>query len=87
MLNHLSARAFQRFAFHQDCGPIVRVVFIQITYFSEIGLRNGCWRGGVRVGHVEQVATDSLSKENLLSLFLSTKILSALQTSNTRFTK
>ncbi|GIY00913.1 hypothetical protein CEXT_354041 [Caerostris extrusa] len=64
MLNRLSARAFQRFAFHQDCGPIVRVVSIQITYFlkSAFGMA-ARWREGVRVGHVEQVATDLLSKE------------------------
>ncbi|GIX96177.1 hypothetical protein CDAR_566931 [Caerostris darwini] len=53
-----------RFAFHQDCGPIVRVVFIQITHFlkSTFGMA-ARWREGVRVGHVEQVATDLLSKE------------------------
>ncbi|GIY00909.1 hypothetical protein CEXT_354021 [Caerostris extrusa] len=64
MLNHLSARAFQRFAFHQDRGPIVRVVSIQITYFlkSAFGMA-ARWREGVRAGHVEQVATDLLSKE------------------------
>ncbi|GIY69920.1 hypothetical protein CDAR_221981 [Caerostris darwini] len=49
MLNHLSARAFQRFVLHQDRGPIVRVVSIQITYFlkSAFGMA-ARWREGVR---------------------------------------
>ncbi|GIY30759.1 hypothetical protein CDAR_190681 [Caerostris darwini] len=64
MLNHLSAAAFQRFACHQDRGPIVRVISIQITYFLKSALGMAArWRGGLRIGHVEQVATDLLSEE------------------------
>ncbi|GIY30761.1 hypothetical protein CDAR_190691 [Caerostris darwini] len=49
MLNHLSAGAFQRFAFYQDRGPIVRVVSIQITYFLKSALGMAArWRGGLR---------------------------------------
>ncbi|GIX96175.1 hypothetical protein CDAR_566921 [Caerostris darwini] len=83
MLNHLSAGAFQRFASHQDYGPIVRVVSIQITYFlkSAFGIA-ARWGEGVRIDHVQQVATDLLSKEICWVVFFRTEILSALQTCN-----